>query len=411
MVKLYDGEGSVPVKKYIWPIIYKFLKMGLFSYALLLFLLSGFAGSITATHATTSSRFPTLFPALSNASTPIATPSPTSTPTPTPSPTSTPTPTPTPSPTSTPSPTATATPMPTATPAPRVQPKPRGITFPVQTMATATPATATPASTPVSATPTAIVATLDKAMSTKTTFTNQQDQSAEDGYNGINTFVLPLSIGGPLLLASGGMFWLFRRRQMSHYKPALQGVSRNAQTSLWTSSREIDPDLNTLHYITGASGALPIPTTPQTSYMPVPTSEQLFTQPIYTLSGLPSINTAFPEQMFAISSNEAASYPQEDDLLPLSIDSLNLPFELAEARESTNSGQMPPLAASPIASTDIPISFTPFPPLAPPVISLTTQPPAIKNDPLLGEVMRQAQTGLFVVLGREKSLTNLHANH
>jgi len=248
-------------------------------------------------------------------------------------------------------------------------------------------------------------------MSTKTSFTNQQDQNAEDGYKGINTFMLPLSIGGPLLLASGGMFWLFRRRQMSHYKPALHGASRNAQTSLWTSSREMDSDLNTLQYITGASGALPIPTTPQTPYMPVPTSEQPFIQSAYTPSGLPSIITAFPEQMFAISSNEAASYPQEDDLLPLSIDSLNLPFELAEARESTNSGQMPPLAAPPIASTNIPISLMPFPPLVPPVILLTTQPPAIKNDPLLGEVMRQAQTGLFVVLGREKSLTNLHANH
>ncbi len=190
---------------------------------------------------------------------------------------------------------------------------------------------------------------------------------------------------------------------MSYYKPALHGASRNAQTSLWTSSREIDSDLNTLQYITGASGALPIPTIPQTPYMPVPTSEQPFTQSVYTPSGLPSITTAFSEQMFSISSNEAASYPQEDDLLPLSIDSLNLPFELAEARESTNSGQMQPLAA--------PLSLMPFPPLVPPVISLTTQPPAIKNDPLLGEVMRQAQTGLFVVLGREKSLTNLHANH
>jgi len=248
-------------------------------------------------------------------------------------------------------------------------------------------------------------------MSTKTSFTNQQEQSAGDGYKGINTFILPLSIGGPLLLASGGMFWLVRRRQMNHYKPALHGASRNAQTSLWTSSREIDPDLNTLHYITGASGALPIPTTPQTPYMPVPTSEQPFIQSVYTPSRLSSINTAFSEQMFAISSNEAASYPQEDDLLPLPIDSLNLPFELAEARESTNSGQMPLLAPPPIASTDIPISFTPFPPLVPPVISLTTQPPAIKNDPLLREVMRQAQTGLFVVLGREKSLTNLHTNH
>src|SRR5205814_1492529 len=142
------------------------------------------------------------------------------------------------------------------------------------------------------------------------------------------------------------------------------------------------------------------PVTPQTPYMPTPTSQQSFTQPAYTPSGLPSITTAFSQEMLTTPSNEAAIYLQDDDLLPLSMDSLNLPLQVTEAGESNNGEQMSSLAAPLTESMDISTPFTAFAPLVPPVISLATPPPSIKNDPMLGEVMRQAQMGLFVVLGR-----------
>ena len=374
--------------------------MGLLSYALLLFSLTGIGGSTVTIHAM-NNLLPSLSLTLNSSKKP--------TPTPTGSPTSTPTATPTPAPT--PIRTSTTTQSPKATPIPQVQPTPSGVMFPIQTMETGTPATATPASAPVSATPTAVTATVGKTMTTKTTLTNHQQQNAENGDKGINIFMLPLSIGTPLLLVSGGMLWLLWRRQMSQYKPAPLGASRTGQTSLWVSRPDMDSDLNTLHSITGASGALPIPATSQTSYMPMPTPQLPFPEQAYTPSRLHSITTALPQQMFTMSLNEAASYPQDDDLLPWSIDSLNLPPQLTEARESNNSGQMPPLVAHLMVSTDIPTLSTPLPSLVAPVVSLAIQPPSIKNDPLLGEVMRQAQAGLFVVLGREKSLTNLHPNY
>jgi hypothetical protein len=128
--------------------------------------------------------------------------------------------------------------------------------------------------------------------------------------------------------------------------------------------------------------------------------------------GLPAITTAFPQQMLTMSSsNKADRYLPEDDFLPLPMGVLNPPLQLIEARESNKHMQLFPLAVPPIALIDTPISSISSPSLMPPVVSLPIRPPSTKEDLLLGEVMRQAQMGLFVVLGREKRLTNPHTNH
>jgi hypothetical protein len=245
-------------------------------------------------------------------------------------------------------------------------------------------------------------------MALKTTLTNQQPQNAGDGAKGSNIFMLSLTFGAPLLLVCGGMLWLLWRRQTNRYNPALQRASRNAQVSLWMSNHEMDSNIDTLHYITGASGALPIAVLPETPSTPKPISQLPFPQPAYTPSRLPSITTPFPLEMFITPSNEAAHYPEADELLPWSMHSLNLPLQLPEAGESNQYGQMLPFAAPPMASPDISTLFSPF---VTPVVSLAIQPPSTKDDPLLGEVMRQAQMGLFIVLGREKGLADLHTNY
>jgi hypothetical protein len=395
------------MKKNRWVTIYRLLKWSLPSSAFLLFSLIGIGGSIATTHGMSSLRFPSQFPHPFD--TPTPTPTPTSTPvTATSTPIYTPTPIFTPVPTPIPTPVPTTTQPPIAILPPQIQPTPSSAMFPIQTVATETPATATPTSTPASATPAAFTVTAGKTMATKITLTNQPLQNVGDGEKVLNTFMLPLSVGAPLLLASGGVLWLVRRR---HYKPSLQGASRAAQASLWMSSRELDSDLNALHYVTGASGALPVPVRTQTPYMPTPTSQLSFTQPTYTPTGLPSITTAFPQQMLIMSSNKADHYLQKDDLQPFPMDALNPPLQLIEARESNKHAQMFPLAVPPIALIDTPISSLSSPSLMPPVASLPIRPPSTKEDLLLGEVMRQAQMGLFIVLGREKRLTNPHTNH
>jgi hypothetical protein len=148
------------------------------------------------------------------------------------------------------------------------------------------------------------------------------------------------------------------------------------------------------------------------------TNESINYRPIPPYSASSDELSPLPVDSFKLpfepaSTNESTNYrpippysASPDELPPLPIDSFNLPFEPVGASESTNYRPIPPYFVSPMASTDIPVSFMPVPPLAPsPVTLLKSQPPEIKNDPLLGEAMRQAQAGLFVVLGREKSLT------
>ena len=405
--KFYDGEG-VNMQKNRWATIYRLLKWVLPSYTCLLFSLIGLGGSIATTHGMNSIHFPTQFSHPFNTPTPTPTLSPTVTATPTPTYTPTPTPTPTSTPVPTPIPTPIAIQPPKATLSPQVQPTPSSAMFPIQIIATPAPATATPISTPASLIPTATTTAISKTMATKTTLTNQPLQNIGDGDKVISTLMLPLSVGGPLLLISGGTLWFVRRRQ---YKPALQGTSHAAQASLWVSSRELDPDLDALSYITGASGALPVPIKPQTPYMPTLTSQLSFTQPAYTPIGQPSTTTALPLQMFTTSSNEADCYLQDNDLLPLSMDALNLPLQPIETRESNKHTQILPLIAPSMTLMDSPISSMSSLSLMQPVVSLPVRPPSTKDDLLLGEVMRQAQMGLFVVLGREKHLTNLHTNH
>jgi hypothetical protein len=387
------------MKKNRWAAICKLLKWGVPSSMFLLFSFISIGSSITTTHGMSSSGFPTQFSNPFDMLTPTPIISPTTTSTPTTSPITSPTPTPTMVQTS------------AATATPHLQLRPSGAMFPVQTMVTVTPTIitpTTPTSTPASL---ATVTTVpSKTIARQTTLTDQQLPNTGQGDKVFSTFVLPLSVGVPLLLVSAGMFWLIRRRQMNQYKPALLGVLDDTQPALlgvlddtqpalWASSHDLDSDFNAFHYATGASGSLPVPVMSQKPYIPTQTSPLSFTQSAYTLSGgLPSLPTSFRQPMPTISSNQPARSLQDENWLPFS---LNLPAQPIEARESNKYEQVLPPATAPMISLDTPISSIPSPSQVLPVVSRPIRPPSTKDDPWLGEVMRQAQIGLFVVLGRE----------
>lgn len=387
----YDGE-VVNLKKNRWATLCKFLKWSLPFAVFFMFLLM----SIATTHGMSASHLSTHL--LHPFDTPIPTTiisSPTfSTPIFTSIGTSTPTLTPTPSLISTPTLIVTQTPIATQILQPQLTPN--GTKLPVQTMVTETPTTATPAS-PI---PTTIPTVTSKTLTMKASVTNQLLPNTEERNKVLNTFMLPLSIGTPLLLASGWMFWLIRRRQINQHKQIRPGIFDNTQPALWVNDYEFGSDFNALHYATGASGTWPVPIIPQIPDKPITTSPFSFTQSTQTSSELPSIPTSFRQLRPTKSSNQPARSIQDENRLPLAKDSLNLPAQLIETRESNKYG--PVLTLPPMVQL-----YTPPPYISSLlqerlVVSQPTHPPSTQNDPLLSEVMRQAQMGLFVVLGRER---------
>jgi hypothetical protein len=103
------------------------------------------------------------------------------------------------------------------------------------------------------------------------------------------------------------------------------------------------------------------------------------------------------------SSNNAANPAQNSDLQPLPLDNLSLPQSIRE-RATNGNGQKTtgPIAVllPPLMDTPVPFMSAPLPVPPVPVQAQATRPPSIQEDPMLEEVMRQAQMGLFILWGR-----------
>lgn len=357
------------MKQTRWTSTHTFLKLGLPFYTLLLFSLSGIS-SIAVTHAARLDCFPfcTLTPTPTSAFMPTATPTlmpTTSTLTPTPIPTLTPTQRPQP------------------TPLPQAQPTiPVSVAPPLEPALTEVPPTVIPTDTPTTVTTTVIVTVTPHTIArTNTTSTNQQAQNTAD--KGINPVILPLGVGVALLLATGGIFWLLWRRQGKQYKP---GIYPNTQASAWTNNYAVPPTLDPQYASLSApfaprvSGALPTAST----------QPMLSPQPTYTTtSDLHPATAPFSREMLTASLNNGASSAQNGSR-PLLTDTSSLSPLSTGARATNRNGQTTPL---PPARMDTPPPVSPMSPL-------TTHPPSIKDDPMLEEVMRQAQMGLFILSGR-----------
>jgi len=362
------------VRASIQSVLRKILKIGLLAYVILLFSFIGIKGSIQTSYAMKSTSLQVLVPL--DTTTPIATP--------------TPTPAPTPTPTPAPGPTQ----PPQATPIPPVGPIPTDVpSVPID--GTPVDATPTPTSTPGSATPTTVVAISTATATVAVSTTPPLLQSADN--KGINalTLSLALGVGAPLLLISGGTFWLLLRWQINRRRLVLD---MPAQASPWISSYEMQSSFYALQSASGAVNSI----IPSTGASGVSISAPP-TQPTYTPSDLRPVTMAFPQQMLTMHSNGIADYPLNGDLRPFPIDSLDLSLEVTRAIESNGNGHMPLLPNSPTALIDIPTSFMPSsPPIsqAIPALPRIGQPPSIKDDSVLESVMRQAQLGLFALPGR-----------
>ena len=411
------------MKKNRWASIHKVLKIGLPFYALLLFSLSSIS-SIGVTHAASLRCSPY----------PICLLTPTPTDTPTPSPTPTPTPTPTPSP--------------TPTPTPQVQPTPIIYVPPtVAPITTETPATATPTATPISATATTVTVNPNKTTTTRTDTTSANEQPQGTGDKGINLVMISLGVATPVLLFTGGMIWFLWRRQTNQHNPAIQGqgIFGNAQASPWMNNHAMPPTVNSFPYapsaalVPGVSGpptVNPLPYTPPATLAPgvsgpptvnpfpyappatlapgvsgaLPilggTQPMLSPQPAYTPSDLRPMTSAFPRQMPTSSSNNGANPALNSDLQPLPLDNLSLPPQSIRERATNGNGNgqktTGPIAVllPPLIDTLVPFMSVPLPVPPVPVQTQATRPPSIQEDPMLEEVMRQAQMGLFILSGR-----------
>jgi len=244
---------------------------------------------------------------------------------------------------------------------------------------------------------------------------NHQSQGAGD--KGINIFALSLGVGAPLLLVTGAMLWLLWRRQVNHYQPAGQEISRNAQASPWSNNNaQASPWSNNNAQASPWSNNYEMPSTPDVSQyasfpslaagmpeaLPMPGSTPPMPSPqvAYTPSDLRPMTSAFPQQMLTMSSSNGAISAQNGDLVPLPMDTLNLPLQSSRARAAIRNGQKPTIPALSAALMDSLIPSMSSPLLVVPVPPLAIQPPSIKEDPLLEEVMRQAQTGLFALSRR-----------
>jgi hypothetical protein len=305
---------------------------------------------------------------------------------------------PTPSPTSLSAPTPIAPQLPKGTPSPY----PTRVTQPISARTAGTPPV-TPTNTSASATATTLSITPNQTTITGTdaTRTSQQSRGTED--QGLNLLLPSLGVGAPFFLLSGALLWFLWRRQTNQHKPALRGLSRTAQTSPWTSSREIQPPFALPELV--SSGAFVPRVTGASGVSPEFESTQ--PMPFLQLADTPSdpMTTAFAQSMLTMSLDNTLSSPQNGTFHSQLIASFNLPLQPTEARGSNKSGRTVfPLAFPPMAEMGASPPSLSSPLSGSPVLPVTVCPPAIKDDLVLADTMRQAQMGLFVLPGRERSL-------
>lgn len=328
------------MRKTMWAIMQKLLKIGLLAYVSLLFSFVGVMGSTETSYAMSSKSLVEigLLPGvtLDVLSTP----------------TSTPAATPTSAVTSTPA----ATQSPQATPTSQVRPFPTGAAFPSYT---AKSTTAKPTSTSVSAKSTTVGATGGAIFPVSITI---HLPNAEDLNINIFKLFLLLGVVGPLLMISGGALWLLVKWLINKRKLALQGT---IQASPSINSAEVQSALHILQSASNTPPSILVPST-ETSEVPMQVPPA---QPIYTPSKLHPITTACSLQMLAVHSDESVGSPLNSDVEPLQIGSPDLSLGIPRAIESNGNAQRPLVLASPTALVDAP---SPSVPSSPPVSSASS---------------------------------------
>jgi hypothetical protein len=377
------------VKKSAWVSHVAALKM---SWLAVAFILCSFGclASMAVTHAT-SSKCPHL-----QSCNPSPSPAPTS---PSPAPTSTSSPSPTP----TSAPTFTPTPLPNGTPSPfpQVQPDSTTAVFPVSTGTAGTP----PSTPSTSSTVIAGIVPSNQMTVTRTDPTSTNEPSQSTANQGMNLLLPSLGVGAPFLLFSGALLWLLWRRQTSQHKPVPQTQSGNALTSAWMSNRGTQPPSDRSDFVSSAtlaprgfaqSGISPFEATElMQSSQQAERSSDLFPMPITLTQAMQTIMAL--DKAFHSSRNGPIQLAYED-AVDLSLQSPT------QAKGSSKNGDVGVLISPPMEQMGNAQLSRTSACTEPPDVPVTIGSPSINDDPMLAMVMQQAQTGLFVLLGRENSL-------
>jgi hypothetical protein len=329
---------------------------------------------------------------------PPDTPTPTDPPvTPTPTPPATPTPAPPP---------ATPTPAPPPVQPTTVQPT-RNVVVPPP-MPTNEPATPTTTSTVTGTPPTSI--SVPPVQNT----TQQSHPSSESNAGGSNVLALSLGIStSGILLFGGGLFWLYLRRNsqgaVALRKGKMSGLTTNTP---WTSSRDratsmdVPPASDTFTAATPPYANSPLLSSNmdmaanmlQQSISPSPAE---LAGAVYTPGALQPITMALLKQVPDQQGPALTPYMPASDMNPLSFDTFDLPQDITKSTppEQRSSAPMPAPANLVLAGEINSSTVTPpsnIPPSAA-TARLSVQPPDVADDRTLQEIMRQAQTGLFVL--------------
>jgi Predicted solute binding protein len=201
----------------------------------------------------------------------------------------------------TPSPTSPSAPTPIAPQLPKGTPSP----YPTRV---ATRTAGTPPVTPTNTPASAVSITANQTTTTRTDATpaSQQSQGTED--QGSNLLLPSLGVGIPFFLLSGALLWFLWRRQTNQHKPALRGYSRTAQTSPWTSSREMQPPFALPEFVSSGAFAPRVAGASGVS----PEFESTQPMPFLQLADTPSdpMTTAFAQPMLTMSLDNTLSSPQ-----------------------------------------------------------------------------------------------------
>jgi hypothetical protein len=260
--------------------------------------------------------------------------------------------------------------------------------------------------------------------------------------------VLALSLGistSAILLFGGGLFWLYLRRNQQNVATlqkwnqqgvaTLQKWNQQGITALhkW---RKPGPIANTSWMGGGnrATSSLPDPATftasipskvssPHETTGPLPGSKESIvpeanmhpslislsptdpTGPAYRPSDLRPMTMALPKQIVNQQASDLAPYPATSNMNPLPLDALDLAYSGTKPTELEHtSGEPPTTPAEPISPPEKNSSTVPE---NTPMSATVERPPVqlldVAGDPMLENVMRQAQLGLFVTPGHEKS--------
>jgi hypothetical protein len=204
----------------------------------------------------------------------------------------------------------------------------------------------------------------------------KKTQPNNPGTGGPDPFILSLSISTPiLLLFGGGLFWLYARRNQ-------QSITEQESTSLAFSPWMNNSDLAVNNAPPQAAESFPFTAPPYyapDSYLD-PNAQNIpgTNMPQQSASLYPAESAGLlsvPGDLLSMASPEQVTNQQAPDLNPYPATS-NTPENLNSTRE------MNPSIATPMSAA---------------LGNLSMQPPDIAGDPMLENVMRQAQIGLFII--------------